>query len=401
MQRLIRISPWIIAVALGIAAFVYGFWPTPLQVETTEAVRGDLTIMVQDDGRTRIREKVTLSAPVPGKLLRIELDEGDPVQGGKTVLARILPNDPAPLDARLEAQAKARVQAANAGFSLAGANLDRVQETHRISKREYDRAVELLQKGALPQAEFDEAEHKERVAKAAVRSTEFAVAVAKFEVELAEAALARNEPSEDAPSSQDTWTITSPVDGKVLRVFEEHASVVAAGAPLIEIGDPTDLEMVIDVLSADAVAIHPGARVVVEQWGGEQPLEGVVRVVEPSAFLKVSALGVEEQRVNVVADFVSKVELRRALGDEYRIEARIVVDEVTDVIKIPTGALIHEGNHWVAFRVVNGRVQKRILEVGQSNGLETVVTKGIDEGDVLILYPSDKIHDGAHVDGKF
>lgn len=376
---------------------LYGFLPAPIQVEVVQATRGNVQVTVNDDGKTRIREKFLVSAPVFGKVFRIELNEGDAVVAGQTVLAMIEPSDPSLLDARARAEAEARVGAADSAIRQAEATLRRAQQAHELAVHAHERARQLVTDHVISRSEFDEAEHRQEMALADVHSAEFAAAVAKFEFEQAEAALVRIQPDVDGTSSRRTMTITAPVDGTVLRVVQESAGVVQPGTPLLEIGDPRDLEMLIDVLSTDAVKIQRGAQVFVEHWGGEIELEGRVRIVEPSGFSKISALGVEEQRVNVLSDFTSPFEDRRTLGDGFRIEVRIVVAEADDVIKVPVGALFRERGAWHVFRIVDGRAALQAVEVGLSSGQEVEITSGIAEGETLILYPTDDVRDGSRI----
>jgi HlyD family secretion protein len=301
------------------------------------------------------------------------------------------------LDVRARAEAEARVQAAEAAKLRATAALTSAQEALELAKHDFARATKLIDKKAISRADFDKAEHQEHIAQANVRSAEFALKVAVFELELAKAALIRTRIAPEGQNDASTLTILSPVNGRVLRVLEESAVVVRPGTELLEIGDPRDLEIEIDVLSTDAVRIRPGAKVFVEHWGGEGTLNATVRLVEPSAFLKVSALGVDEQRVNVIADFTDPLEQRATLGDGYRIEARIVVAEVRDAVTVPAGVLFREGNEWNVFRVVDGRAVLQRVRKGQSNGLETEIVEGVAPDDTLILHPTDKIQDGVAV----
>jgi HlyD family secretion protein len=224
------------------------------------------------------------------------------------------------------------------------------------------------------------------------RAAEFAFKVAEFELQQAQAVLRRG-----AGSSAEPLVITSPVGGKILRVLQESARVVPAGFALMEIGDPTDLELRIEVLSRDGVAVRPGARVLLEQWGGPEPLQARVRHVEPSAFTKISALGVEEQRVYVIADFTSPIEQRPTLGDSYRVEARIVTWENADALRVPAGALFQRGADWQAFVLDGGRAKMRAVKVGRSNGVLTEVVEGLAAGDRVVVYPGDKVADGGRV----
>ena len=244
--------------------------------------------------------------------------------------------------------------------------------------------------------------------------------IAEFELEQARAALLRTRPQADngGPSRPDnadpanpngdsgaatngnggwTFTIYSPINGRVLRVLQESAAVVTAGTPLLELGDPADLEAEVDVLSRDAVRIHPGALVWLEHWGGDEPLRGRVRLVEPSGFTKISTLGVEEQRVNVIVDFVDPPEARAALGDGFRVEARIVVDEARDVLRVPTSALFRVGDKSAVFCVVDNVARQQPVTIGRQNGLVAEVVDGLDEGDRVIIHPSDQIEDDVAV----
>lgn len=395
-MKWLRKVPLVLVVVAVVAWLVYGFWPQPEDVDVAAVQRGSLLVTVNEDGKTRIREKYVVSAPVSGKLLRQELRAGDLVRQGKTVLALIEPSDPSLLDARATAEAKARVRADEASQAQSQAGLSRAKESYELAKSEYERAESLIQRGAITQAEFDRHQQQERIAEADVRAAEFARKVADFELQLAQAALIRTRGSA-VPGSKSTMTILAPVSGRVLRVFQESAGVVTRSTRLIEVGDPLDLEMQIDVLSTDAVRIRPGAKVLVEHWGGDQTLTGSVRVVEPAGFLKISALGVEEQRVNVIADFLDPLEKRETLGDGYRVEARIVVDEAKDTLLVPAGVLFRDGEDWCVFQVVDGRARLRRVETGRSNGRKTEIVQGLEADDVVILHPSDEVSDGVGV----
>lgn len=397
MKKRGRKVPAIVVLLALLGGLVYGFWPVPIRVDAARVERGAMRVTVDEDGKTRIRQKYVISAPVAGKLYRIELEEGDPVKTGATVLARIDPGDPALLDPRAQAEAVARVRTAEAAHRQAEASLERASEALELATHEYARARELIKTNATPQAKFDEAEHRERIARADVRSAEFALTVAAFEIELAKAGLISTQSKSTGSGQPETLTIAAPVDGVVLRVLQENAGVVSPGTPLLEIGDPRDLEMEIDVLSTDAVRIRPGGMVFVEHWGGDTRLEGRVRLVEPSAFLKISALGVEEQRVNVIADFTTPFDARNTLGDGYRVEARIVVDEAPDVLIVPSGALFRDREAWNVFRVVNRRAKQQLVQTRRNTGLQTEIVDGLHEGDVVILHPTDKIRDGSRV----
>jgi len=375
----------------------YSFWPRPLEVEVGQASRGPLCVTVDEDGKTRIKERYVVSAPLAGRLQRITLRAGDPVTAEQTLLAVIEPADPSLLDERSRAEAEARVKAAEATRKQATAKLERARVAHNLSLKELQRIHQMRVGRETTFQEWEAAEHKERMAQEDVKTAQFALQIANFELDLARAALTRAQPR--SPGDADSWRfeIRAPVSGRVLRVFQESSAIVAPGQRLLEVGDPGDLEVEVDVLSSDAVKIVPGAKVILDHWGGDEPLLGQVRLVEPSGFMKRSALGVEEQRVNVIIDFVDPPEKRRRLGDAYRVEARIVIWSADKVLKVPSGSLFRRGDAWAVFTVEEGRAQLRRVTVGRSNALETEITSGLQEGAVVILHPGDKIQPGSRV----
>ena len=384
---------WIlILVALGIAG-VLAFLPQPIEVETATVRQGTLVVTVEEDGKTRIREKYVVSAPVAGRLTRIELNEGDEVIGDESLIAVIQPAPPAMLDARAKAQADARVLGAQAAMQRAEVNLETSQVNHDLSKIRLDRSKRLLESNSISTDEYDEDKADFLASQHAIESAKFGVDIARFELEMAEAAAAQLEPE----SAAVPFEIKAPIAGKVLRVFQESASVVAVGTPLLELGDPQNLEMEIDVLSTDAVRIGSGARVEVLHWGGDHILQGSVRIVEPAAFTKVSSLGVEEQRVNVIADFDESLGQLAALGDGFRIEARITVAVLPDVLMIPNSALFRHRRQWHVFVVENDQASLRAVETGQQNQSHTAITAGLNAGDVVVVYPGDELSTGATV----
>jgi HlyD family secretion protein len=394
---------WIRRLLLGVfglavvGAIVYSFRPQPVGVDLARVARGALRVTVDEDGRTRIKERYVVSAPLAGQLLRIGLDPGDSVGAGKTVLAVLEPIDPALLDARARAEAEARVKASEAALKRADANLDRARAADELARSEHARARRLARSGSVSQQELDDAAFRERAAAEELRAAQLGVQIARFELELAQAALLRTRAN--SPGDLETWRVEvrSPIDGRVLRVLQESSAVVTPGTRLLELGDPTDLEIEIDVLSQDAVQIRPGAKVLLEHWGGEQPLVARVRLVEPAAFTKISALGVEEQRVWVVADFVDPPEKRKTLGDGYRVEARVVVWEGSDILQVPAAATFRQGEGWAVFVVADSTAVLRPVRLGRSNGLEVEVVEGLEENDTVIVHPSDKIKDGTAI----
>ncbi len=387
-----RRLPWVGGVIL-VAMILVGLWPQPVPVEVAAVRRGPLRVTVDEEGMTRVQHRYVITAPVAGQLRRIDWKAGAPVEAGRTVLAVIETGAADFLDARLQAQAEARVRAAEAAEESAAAQVRRAQATKRLAATEQERARALREAGAISAQEFDLAQWRSESAAQELRAAEFARRVAEFEAEQARALVARPQ----SGGSVEPLVVTSPVSGRILRVMQESARVVPAGFPLLEVGDPTDLEVRIEVLSRDGVAIRPGAPVWLEQWGGPEPLAARVRLVEPAAFTKISALGVEEQRVYVVADFVDPVEKRPTLGDSYRVEARVVVWERDDALQAPAGALFQRAGGWRLFVIAGGRVQVRTVEVGRSNGVQSEILGGVREGEQVVMYPGDKVRDGARV----
>lgn len=397
MRRGVSKAIWLVIIAGFAALLAYGFMPTPHDVQVVRPEIGSLQITVNDDGETRIRENYVISVSVAGKMLRVDLQEGDSVLAGETEIARIQPSDPSLLDARTRAEAEARVQVATAAYTHSRSEVDRAKESLDLAKREFERAKQLIESRAMSQSEFDVKDNALRLAYADLRSAESALSVAGYEIDQAKAAVEYITSTFD-PNDKNLFKVIAPISGKVLEVYREDSGVVESGTPIVRIGDPSDLEIVIDILSTDAVKVRPGDKVIIEHWGGEQPLAAVVRLVEPSAFLKVSALGVEEKRVNVIADFVDPVEERMTLGDGFRIEARIVVDETPDdSLKVPSGVLFRKADKWHAFRVVEGVAEQLDVVPGRSNGIETEVLSGITKDDPLVLHPSELIQSGTRV----
>lgn len=381
--------------ALGVgllALIVVSFMPKAVPVETSTATTGTLTVTVDEDGKTRVKDRYVVSAPLAGSLARIELHPGDVVKPGQT-LARLVPMQAPLLDARSRAEAEARLRAADAARRQAKAQIERAKAAHTLAKKTADRTVQLSKTGVTPPAEADQAILEERARNAEVSSAEFGAKVADYEVQMARAAVGA---LSDKKKSSDQMDVTSPVAGRVLKVIQESEGVVQAGAPLVEIGDPTALEIVVDVLTSDAVRIRPGARARVQRWGGDD-LAAQVRLIEPSAFTRLSSLGVEEQRVNAVIDLREPYEKWTALMDGFRVEAKIVVWESKAVLSIPTSALFQAGEGFAVF-VVEGEVaHRREVSVGQNNGLHAEVLSGVADGERVIVHPSDLVSDGTKV----
>ena len=390
-----RIGLMLLALAI-MAALAYGFWPRPLWVEAAVVARQPLRVTVEAEGKTRIIDRYVLSAPVAGYLHRIESKVGDGVRQGQS-LATIDPLPSEVLDPRRRAQAEARVAASEASLQAARETATATRAEADYAKLEFERMRALCkQKCVVTESERDRAESRARQTQAQLRSAQFAVEVARHEVEAAQTAL-HHSAAQPAGAARETVVVRAPVDGQVLGCPRQSEGIVEAGAALLEVGDPRALEVAVDVLSADAVRVRPGTPVVLERWGGEQPLEGVTRTVEPVGFTKLSALGVEEQRVWVIADLRSPAEAWSRLGDGYRVEASFIVWQGEQVLQIPASALFRLGEGWAAFVIENGRVRRRGVEIGQRGGLKVEIRSGLIEGERVVTHPDDALQEGAAV----
>jgi HlyD family secretion protein len=382
-------------VALGvIAAVASAYRPRPRRVEVVRATRGRMVVEVETDGRTSVIDRFVVSAPLRGHLARIDLRPGDPVRAGE-VVARLLPAAAPLLDQRSREQAASRLGAAQDALRQARSTAERARIAAEYARRDATRQRDLATRDAVPRQAAELAELELRARETEVSSAGFAARVAAHEVETAQAALGRVQAPVARGAEAEQLDVTAPVNGRVLRVLQQSGGVVEAGAPLLEVGDPAALEVRADVLTTDAVRVRPRARVVLSRWGSPPDLIGSVRLVEPSAFTRVSALGVEEQRVNVLIDLSSPVEQRRALGDGYRVEAHIEVWGADGVLTVPLGALFRQGDAWAVFVIESGRARRRRVQIGERNQVAAQVLSGVTASDVLVAHPDDAITDGA------
>lgn len=389
MKWLNRALMIVVAVAvLGVVA--YGFIPKPVAVETAKVTRGEVLVTVDNESRTRVRDRYTLSAPVAATLRRVTLKAGDQVTDGQ-VVAQLMPLPPQPLDARALAEANARVQAAEERLKAAGAEIEAAKAEQEFAAKEAERLSGLEAKKLASTESKEAAAARLAAASARLASANFNHAAAGYDRDMARAALTTGEGREVAIE------LKSPVRGRVLRVLRESEGTVAPGEPLVEIGDPASLEVVADLLSRDAVRVKQGMRVRLERWGGEGTLKGRVRLIEPWGFTKLSALGVEEQRVNVLIDIEDPREKWAALGDGYRVESRIVLVERLQTLRVPAGALFNTEQGPALFVVRDGKASELQLKVGVRSGLDAEVLGGVDEGDEVIVHPGDDVKDGVPV----
>jgi HlyD family secretion protein len=392
MMRLVRNRKLLAGAAFVLLLLAIAFWPQAAVVDVAPVARGSLQVTVDDEGETRVRDRYVVSAPVAGRLLRIELEPGDPVRRGADV-ASLSAAPPGLLDTRTRAEATAAVDVARAAVGRAQAERQRLQAVRDRARSDLERSRQLAPSGIVSRDALEMSETNARAAEEALRAAAFAAVSAESDLERARAVLVQGGGTGGASR---TVVLHAPVDGVVLKRLRESEAVVPAGEPLLELGDPRALEIVSDLLSVDAVKVRPGQKVLIEHWGGEHALAGRVRRVEPSGFLKISALGVEEQRVNVIVDFEDPAQAA-ALGDGYRVEVRVVVWEGPDVVKTPTSSLFRQGDQWAVFIDDGSRARLRTVEIGQRNGNEAQVLSGLAGGERVIVHPGDTLHDGSRI----
>jgi HlyD family secretion protein len=365
-------------------------WPESMTIDTAGVTEGPMQLTIDEEGETRVRERFVISAPVAGRLTRIELEPGDRVVRGTTVVAEMTPAEAPLLNPRTRGELGAAVDAARAALGQAQAERSRAAAALTRALSSAKRQQELAAAGLIARDELEAAETLVKTAEEAARAAEFAVNRAEYELQLARARL------QSPGAVGGSVRIVAPITGAVLKRLRESASVVAAGEPLLELGDPKQLEIVSDLLSTDAVRVKPGHDVLIEQWGGNEPLRGRVRRVEPSGFMKVSALGVEEQRVNVIIDFMEPSKAA-ALGDSYRVEVRIVIWRTDGTLKVPVGSLFRRGDGWAVFVVADGVARVQPVRLGQRNETEGQILEGLSPGQTVVLHPPDTLTDGMRV----
>jgi HlyD family secretion protein len=394
MRRFVQIGIAVVALVV----IVFAMLPDPVPADIVTVERGPLQVVVRHEGITRVRDRYMVSAPVRGKVLRIELEPGDPVRADETVVAALEPDDPMPLDARTRAESRAAVRAAEAELERASAVRLRAAEEKRFADNEVRRIRALAADGIVAESRLDQAETQARAAKEALDAALAAERRARFELERAQASLLPVTVKDDDGGRVE---LRAPIDGVVLRRLQESEAAVPQGAPLVEIADTSRLEIVADFLSTDAVLFEPGMPAIIDGWGGARSLAATVRRVEPAGFMKVSALGVEEQRVNVLLDFDDPREAWDALGDAYRVQVGVVVWQTDETLLVPASALFRDGEEWSVFRVdADDTARLTRVEIGRQSGIDAQVTSGLSEGDRVIVHPSDAVTDGTSVTAR-
>lgn len=386
-----RLAIIIIITALVAGAVIWGFLPKPVPVETAEVKRGVLEVAVEEEGRTSVRERYIVSAPVAGYLRRVELEAGDVVKKGQLV-AELEPLRAQALDPRSRAEAQAAVDAAKSSLNAARENEKAEAARAEYARSNYERARELFKDGFVTKNDLERAKSEAELTEANRLSASARAKAARSELQRAEAALKYA----GAPA-QRTVQVFSPSEGKVLKVRKESEGNVAAGEPILDIGDPDELEVVAEVLSADAVHLSPGTPVKFLRWGGQEAIDGKVRVIEPAGFTKISSLGVEEQRVFVRSDIISVPDKAAGLGDGYRVEARFIIWRGEDVLQVPMSALFRHEAGWALYAVENKKARRKAVQIGHSNGLNAEVISGVEAGQAVIINPDETIEDGTRV----
>lgn len=385
-----RVVYWTLGLLVLAAALWAMFAPEAVQVEMTQVTEGPLQVTVNNQGQVRVRDRYVIAAPVAGDLQRIGLRQGDAVKQGQVVAVL----DPVPLDARQRQETVARLEAARALAREAAARVQRATAETQLAASELKRVRQLVADNFMSPQALEKAEIAERSTRVELDAARLRQQAAQADVKAAEAALS----AADAPAgTRRPIQLSAPVDGYVLQLEERSGRTVAPGTPLVTIGDPSRYEIVVDVLSTDAVRIASGAPILLEGWGGGRTLQARVRLVEPVAFTKISALGVEEQRVNVIGDPVDPL---GPLGDGYRVEARVVIWSADKVTKVPGSSLYRVGNSWRVFVVQDGRLREQEVEVGQRNQDEAQVLKGLQPGELIVRFPSNELKDGVRVEER-
>lgn len=388
-----RILIGLVLAVLALAIF-FALRTPPVDVDVAAVANEPMMVTISDEGETRVRDMFVVSAPINGRLMRINLDAGDPVVAGKTVVARIMPVEPDFLNARNQAETRAHVRSLEAAVQSSVARIRQAEADRALAAANFERIDALYDRGFATRTAHDAARATRDSSAARLTEARGAAESARFELRAARARLLGPSARRDGGS---VLSVYSPESGSVLRLTHESETPISAGTPVIEIGNPSDIEIVTDLLSSDAVKIRPGSRVLIENWGGEQPLTGKVRRIEPFGFTKISALGVEEQRVNVIIDFTDPLTARQRLGHGYRVIVRIVEWEGKNILQAPISALFRNRGQWSVFALSDGQAELVPVKIGRMNDERAQILEGLDAGDAVVLHPSEKIENGTRI----
>lgn len=397
--QLLRQHPVIaVSATLLVALILWGFLPQAALVETVAVKRGPMAVTIEEEGRTRVIDRYVIAAPVNGVACRVSLNVGDRVTQDQVLLA-ITPLASPVLDARSRAQANAKIAAAESALQAAKEQASAAAAAAEQASNELQRLQPLAKKDLVSKEMLDRATTEVKATVATKRSADFNVEVAEYDLESARTTL-QYSGATAADLAAEHVPVRSPINGKILKVYHECEGPVQTGEPLFEVGDPSALEIEVDVLSADAVKIQPDMTVLFERWGGEKALQGAVRTVEPVGFTKISALGVEEQRVLIISDFTSPKEQWQRLGDGYRVEARFILWRGDDILQVPSSSLFRYQDGWALFVAAGNHAHRRLVTVGERNGLSAQIIDGVDEGESVINHPNDTIEDSTRIEPR-
>ena len=390
-----RLILWLIAAGVLAAGLYSTFKEQAYFVDIGVVDVGPLEVSISEEGETQVRDVYELSSPLMGRVLRLEVEVGDQVTAAETVIAKIEPTDPTFLDVRTEKEARAAVKAAEAVLTLAKAKLNEAESELEFALSELERAQRLVDRRLVSERELDQARKNYKTKGASVKTAQASIRARESELAQAKARLVTPITAQNSDEECKCLSLFAPASGKILRVLHESEGVIDAGEMLVEIGDTTDLEIVVDFLSIDAVRIKPGQRVAIEEWGGESHLNGIVDKVEPFGYTKVSSLGIEEQRVDVIINLTDSHDRWQSLGHGYQVEARVILWHQDDVLKLPITSLFRVNGDWSVFVVENERASLRNVQIGKKNAFEVQVLAGVEQGDQVILHPSNQIKQGV------
>ena len=386
-----------IIVFFSLFIIIYTLLPSPVYVDIATIQKENFIVTIDDEGKTQLKDVYTVSAPVAGRVRRIDIEAGDPVVANTTVLALFQPNDPVMLDARSRTEAEASVKSAKAAVDLAEAEQLRAKAQLEFSENELNRGIPLAEQGTISKATLDQRELTVKTAMAQLSQANASLNKTRADLEFARARLIKVNQIDRSQLEEDLIPVKSPVSGLVIRVIQESEGVVSAGTPLLELGDPKKLEIITDLISSDAVKINKNNKVIIEDWGGENILYGKVRLIEPFGFTKFSALGIEEQRVNVLIDFVSSQKEWSGLGHGYKVDTKVVIYEKLNALIVPISALFRAENEWAVFVNIKNKARLKKIKIGNKNSLDAEIISGLNEGDQVILHPSNSLEDNKFI----
>ncbi len=399
MTRLMKYGLAVLAVVALVAGFAQVLSPKPVPADIAVIGRGAIKVTIDEEGKTRIKDIYTVSAPITGRLLRLPVEVGDTVRAKISPVASLLPLAPSFLDQRSRSELMAAANAAKAAVGLAEAELARKKSEERFAKSNLDRAERLVKSATISQSAFERAVLDHDTAIAAIRQAEANLDLRRHQFESAKARLIEPDTPTDTDHASCCIVVESPVDGVVLKLIQESETIVRAGQAILEIGDVRNLEVVVDLLSTDAVKVEPGDQATINGWGGPV-LNASVERVDPAGFTKVSALGIEEQRVTTVLKLTDEPDLWAALGHDFRVFVRIAEWNDDNAMRVPLSALFRIDSDWGVFKIDNGTARRTIIKLGQRDTRHAEVLEGLNEGDRIILYPSDRIDDGVSVEAR-